>query len=360
MERVQVNPAFPLFIDDANARARLGDIPATGQVLEDADEGLRRLLRACASEPRRLGDLQALLSQDHGVAPEDTAAAVDELLAARLLVRERDLDSYAADERLMRQALFFSMLQPADEVGRSLDALAACSVVVLGVGGIGSAVATQLVTAGVRKIRVVDDDCVELSNLHRQHLYTTADIGTAKVAAAARRVREYSPVTQVDARQQRLRGSGDVAEAIAGADFVVNTVDTPQPHIRRWVNTACVQAKVPFATAGFSQHMGVIGPIVVPGETACLACWELQDARRYGGTEIPTPVNIGRVIPAFGPLCAIIAGMLSAEIIGHVTTVLPPTITGRVLLVDLIELSVIRRDLARLDDCPACSQAATR
>jgi molybdopterin-synthase adenylyltransferase len=359
MSRVCVNPAFPLYVDDERAQARLGDLPATGQILHDADEPLRKLVRACAGQPRGRSDLQELLGREYDIPGGDIDAAIEALLETRFFVRESDLRALSDDKRLMRQALFFSMYQPADAVAGMLDALSRCTVVVLGAGGIGGAVATQLVTAGVRKMRIVDDDRVEVSNLHRQHLYATADVGIAKVTAAARRLRDHSPLLEVETVQRRLRCVADIADVIDGAGFVVSAVDRPVVHIRRWVNQACMEAKVPFAFGGFSEHLGIIGPLVIPGTTGCLACQDAKDAERHGGT-VPIPDNADRVNPAFGPLCAIVAGMLSSDVVRHITGVTPPTLAGRFAWFDLMEMTLTTHEVIPRAGCTVCANAGPR
>ncbi|MFF3667839.1 TOMM precursor leader peptide-binding protein [Microtetraspora malaysiensis] len=351
MSRVQVNPAFPLFLDDFQGRARLGDFPPTGQILEPAEAPLRHLLRLCANTPRSRKELHELIDD---ISSGEIDAAVDTLLAARVLVGEDDVARLTRDERLSRQALFLSMFHPVERVEAGLRDLSGLDVTVLGVGAIGGSCATQLVTAGVRTLRLVDDDRVEWSNLHRQHLYTAEDVGAPKVAAAARALRRYQPGAEIRTLERRLTSAEDVAEAVAGADFVVNTVDTPQPHIRRWVNRACVEAGVPFVTGGFNQHVGLIGPLVVPGETACLACQERQLAERYGRAELPTAENAGRVTPSFGPLCSAVAGLLAAEIIRYATGTGPCAIKGRTVYLDLLTLATTSRDFVRMSACGVC------
>ncbi|MET9340566.1 TOMM precursor leader peptide-binding protein [Nonomuraea sp. NPDC003804] len=349
LERIQVNPAFPLFVDDSREQVRLGDFPPTGRILSPAEKPLRELFRLCARRPRSRQELYPLLD---GVTPGEIDAAIDRLLAARLLVTETDLAALTADDRLSRQALFLSMFHPAGQAVTALRDLAARRVTVLGAGAIGGAVAVQLVTAGVRRLTLVDDDQVEPSNLHRQHLYTPADVGRPKVAAAADRLRAHQPDAEIVEIRRRIQGAADVPAA--GEDFVVNTVDTPQPHIRRWVNQACVQAGVPFVTGGFNQHVGLVGPLVVPGRTGCLTCRERRLAEPYGTAELPTADNAGRTVPAFGPLCAAVSGLLAAEIVRHLTGTGAPALEGRTVHLDLLDLSTTAHPFERLPGCEVC------
>ncbi|MDX3106550.1 HesA/MoeB/ThiF family protein [Nonomuraea angiospora] len=349
MPRIQVNPAFPLFIDDAEERVRLGDFPPTGQTLERAQPPLRRLIRLCAQAPVEQSDLYALIDD---VTPEDIDTAVEQLRAGRILVTDADLDTLAADAALSRFALWLSMFHPAERAAAALGDLADSHVAVLGAGAIGGQVALQLATSGVGRLTILDDDRVELSNLHRQHLYAMRDLGEPKTAAAARTLRDHRPGLEVRQVERRITGPEDV---FTDADLVVNTVDTPQPHIRRWVNQACVQAGTPFVTGGFNQHVGLVGPLVVPGRTGCLACQERALAGRYGSAVLPVADNAGRTIPSFGPLCAIVSGMLASEVIRHLTGTGAPAIEGRSVWLDLLTLTATARDFDRLDDCEVCA-----
>ncbi|MFG1947092.1 TOMM precursor leader peptide-binding protein [Nonomuraea sp. NPDC048826] len=327
---------------------RLGDFPPTGLILDPAAAPLRRLIWLCAREPVEQADLYALIGE---VPPEEVDAAVARLLEARVLVTGEELDALAADAGLSRFALFLSMFRPAAEVTAALAELRRTHVAVLGVGAIGGAVALQLATGGVGRLTLLDHDRVEVSNLHRQHLYTAADVGEPKTAAAARRLRAHRPGVRVTAVERRIAGPGDVVTA---ADLVVSTVDTPRPDVARWVNRACVEAGVPFVTGGFNQHVGLVGPLVVPGKTGCLVCQERSLAARYGGAELPLSDNPERVIPAFGPLCQIVSGMLASEVIRYLAGAGAPAVEGRSVWLDLLTLTTSIREFPRYDGCEVC------
>ncbi|MER6947192.1 TOMM precursor leader peptide-binding protein [Nonomuraea sp. NPDC000554] len=343
-----------MFVDDREETVRLGDLPRTGKVLRAASPALRALLRLCASSPVDRDELA-----ERTPAPaEEVDQAITALLEARVLVEEHDVEALTRDERSSRQALFFSMFQPAARAAEMTASLSERTVVILGVGGIGSSVATQLATAGVGTLRLVDRDHVEASNLHRQYLYSTADVGMPKVDTAARRLAERCPSLRVEARDRTLAGARDVTEVVAGADLVVATADSPQPDIRRWVNAGCLAAGVAFLPGGFTQHLGIAGPLVVPGESACLACLDEQLRAGNGGHELPAVENRDRRVPAFGPLCAIVAGLLAAEAIRFLTGVVPPALLNRMSYFDLLGMETSEQPVARSATCPACGAAS--
>ncbi|MEQ4719395.1 ThiF family adenylyltransferase [Nonomuraea sp. B19D2] len=317
--------------------------------MDPAPPPLRRLIRLCAESPVEQSELHTLIDD---VDPRDIDAAVEQLRAARILVTDAELDTLAGDARSSRFGLWLSMFHPAERAAAAIADLSRRHVAVLGAGAIGGHVALQLATSGVGRLTLLDDDRVELSNLHRQHLYTVRDLGEAKTAAAARTLLEHCPELEVRQVERRIAGPGDV---VTDADLVVNTVDTPQPHIRHWVNQACVEAGTPFVTGGFNQHVGLLGPLVVPGKTGCLACQERALAGRYGAATLPVSDNPGRTIPSFGPLCGIVSGMLASEVIRHLTGTGAPAIEGRSVWLDLLTLTTTARDFDRLDDCEVCA-----
>ncbi|MEU4226181.1 TOMM precursor leader peptide-binding protein [Nonomuraea sp. NPDC026600] len=358
MTRVLVNPAFPLFIDDHQELVRLGDLPGTGKVLQSAAPALRELVRRCASTALPRDELVSLTAGIGGVTAAEVDQAITALLTARILVEEQEVELLTRHGPSSRQALFFSMFQPASRAAEMIGDLAERTVAVLGVGGIGGFVALQLATAGVGRLRLVDQDDVDESNLHRQYLYKAEDVGDPKVDTAARRLVEHSPALKVETHHRTLTGAGDVADVVAGADLVIATADSPQPQIRRWTNAGCLAAGVPFLPGGFTQHLGIAGPLVVPGSSACLACLDEELRVRNGGRELPAVQNQGRIIPAFGPLCSIVAGFLAAEAVRFLTGVVPAALAGRVVHFDLLTMMTAERFVTRLDACQVCGDPA--
>ena len=105
------------------------------------------------------------------------------------------------------------------------DALAASRIAIVGMGGLGCPVALYLVAAGVGGLTLIDSDSVSATNLHRQVLYGPADVGSRKVAAAARALGERAPWTTVTAIDARLTAH-DAAPVLAGHDVIVDATDT--------------------------------------------------------------------------------------------------------------------------------------
>jgi molybdopterin/thiamine biosynthesis adenylyltransferase/rhodanese-related sulfurtransferase len=134
-------------------------------------------------------------------------------------------------------------------------------VLVIGAGGLGSSVVPPLAAAGVGTtgdgvIGIIDDDTVDVTNLHRQYLHGEGDIGSAKVASAARRVADLNPGTRVAALDARLAAS-NALEIFAGYDLVVDGSDNFAT--RYLVNDAAAIAGIPVVWGAVSQYAGQVG-----------------------------------------------------------------------------------------------------
>ena len=146
--------------------------------------------------------------------------------------------------------------------------LADASVLIVGIGALGSPVCLQLAAAGVGRLVLMDPDVVELSNLHRQIVHRTADLGRPKVESARDFLRRRFPGVAIDARRQAFDADNG-RDATADIDFVIDATDGAESKFL--INDTSVSRSLPFS------HAGVVGlqgqtMTVLPGKTACLRC----------------------------------------------------------------------------------------
>ena len=156
-----------------------------------------------------------------------------------------------------------------DEIGEEGQlALKAARVLIVGVGGLGSPVATYLAAAGVGTIGLVDDDVVELSNLHRQILFSQDDLGQAKVVAGARHMKAANDSINVQTHHERLSAAS--AEAlISDYDLVVDCTDNFAT--RYAINDACLLLGRPFVYGSIYRFEGQVSVFCQPGGP-CYRC----------------------------------------------------------------------------------------
>ena len=126
-------------------------------------------------------------------------------------------------------------------------------VLIVGAGGLGSPAALYLAAAGVGTLGLVDDDAVSLSNLQRQVLFRTADIGRAKVEAGGEALKALNPGVQIQAHNMRV-SAANVKELIAGYDVIADGSDNFPT--RFLLNDACFFAKKPLASAAVTEFEG--------------------------------------------------------------------------------------------------------
>jgi molybdopterin/thiamine biosynthesis adenylyltransferase len=220
-------------------------------------------------------------------------------------------------------------------------------VLVVGVGGLGAGAAPELASRGIGRIGLVDGDRVELSNLHRQLLHGSRDIGRAKAETASATLRSRYPTLAVEARPERLDAE-NVQTTIAGYDFVIDaTDDAPTKFL---LNDACVLAGKPFVYAGVVGMNGQLMTIL-PGETACLRCLfpETPDADEVASCE---------AAGILGPLAALVGALEAIEAVKYLSGS-GELAANRLLTIDARSLQVREIPLRRSAGCPACGTGAT-
>jgi molybdopterin/thiamine biosynthesis adenylyltransferase len=141
-------------------------------------------------------------------------------------------------------------------------------ILIIGVGGLGCPAATVLAEAGVSLLGLMDPDKVELSNLHRQILYSQQDLGRAKVEAAAEFLGKRYPQTKLIQIPESF-GASNAEKVLSGYDLVIDGLDRLEKKF--FLNDWCVKLKKPFVHAGVVRFEGQVLP-VHPGRTACLRC----------------------------------------------------------------------------------------
>jgi adenylyltransferase/sulfurtransferase len=152
--------------------------------------------------------------------------------------------------------------------GAAQERLRAATVIVVGAGALGSPAATYLAAAGVGRIGLVDQDAVELSNLHRQPLHFTPDLGAPKAESAAAKLRFLNPEVQLEPYPVRL-DEANAGAIVMGADLVVDCSDSFET--RYLVNDTCCREQIDLVEAGVLGFTG-LAMSIRPGRSACYRC----------------------------------------------------------------------------------------
>ena len=247
--------------------------------------------------------------------------------------------SEAELERYSRQLLM-------DEWGGAAqERLKAARAIVVGAGALGSPVATYLAAAGVGQIGVVDGDVVELSNLHRQPLHLTPDLGARKAEAAAAKLGLLNPEVVVESYPVMLE-EGNAEAIVMGADVVVDCTDSFEA--RYLVNDACCAQRIALVEGGVVAFDGLVMSIR-PGESACYRC---------AFPEAPATARGCREEGVLGAMAGAIGSFMALEALKLLGRVGEPLL-DRFLQVDGRDLSQTHVATTRRLDCPACAGASS-
>jgi len=224
------------------------------------------------------------------------------------------------------------------------EKLLAAKVLIIGAGGLGCPAALYLAAAGVGTIGIVDNDCVEVSNLQRQIAHFTRDINVPKVESAAEKMSAINPDITVKTYKDFLCAD-NISSIIEGYDFVIDGTDNfPTKFL---VNDACVMKGIPFSHGGILRFNGQT-MTVVPGESACYRC---------SFREPPPPDAVPSCAQA-GVLGAI-AGMLgtiqATEALKYITGV-GELLTNGLLTFDARTMTFRKINLLRQKSCPLCGE----
>lgn len=166
----------------------------------------------------------------------------------------------AEKDRYSRQILLFS------EDGQ--ERLKKTGVFIAGAGGLGSVISLYMTAAGFGRIRIADCDSVDRSNLNRQILHKSGDLGRSKAGSALETLRDINPEVEVEALEERISPES-IDSLLRGCDMIMDAMDNfPARYL---LNSAALQRKIPLFHGAISGFQGQ-ATTIVPGRTACLRC----------------------------------------------------------------------------------------
>ena len=236
--------------------------------------------------------------------------------------------------------------------GAGQVALARAHVVLVGCGGIGSPALQYLAAAGVGQLTLIDDDRVEESNLQRQTIFSTADIGRLKAEAAADWVARFDPALEVDALVGRVGSDLAAARVPQGATLVLDGCDNFATRLA--VSDACVAAGVPLTSAAVGRFQGQVANFA--GHLPDQACYRCFVGDAFDAEDCDTCAADG-VLGALVGMVGAFAAMAAIRVIvaGHAALGDPQW--GRLHLFDGLAPSLRTIRIAKDAACRGCSAA---
>jgi molybdopterin/thiamine biosynthesis adenylyltransferase len=210
-------------------------------------------------------------------------------------------------------------------------------VLIVGVGGLGSIVSLYLVAAGVGELVLLDEGVVELSNLNRQILYDTSDIGKPKVTVASEKLRRLNPWVSIKPIQ--ARASEEILDKLVDeVDLVIDALDNWES--RLVLNKVCVKHNKPLIHAGVQGFYGQL-MVVVPRVTPCLQCI------------VPRSPLTPSKIPVLPPTPGVLGSLQANEAIKIVTGIGKPAL-NKLIVYDGLKMEFTVVNVYKNPNCPIC------
>jgi bacteriocin biosynthesis cyclodehydratase domain-containing protein len=296
-------------------------------------------------------------------APQDLSASLDLLIGHNLLV-DADSESLAPGmvDALAPQLAFFRELD-ADPAALQ-QRLVRSIVTIFGVGSIGAQTAAVLGAARVGTIRCVDDQAVSAADLYLSPIFTAGDKGANRAEVVVRRIAATAPEVAVSAHTKTIDTEAAIRELIAGSHFVIGCLDPGQSSFLYKINRACLQERIRWTSCVHAGTEVVLGPTVEPFETACYLCYKMRAVSCAANPEDGFAFeeyldrrkrdDSGRREGlAFGAgLAANLVGLEAFKVLAGIEA--PPA--GRIIVLDLLDLTTTRHIVLRKPWCPACSR----
>ena len=296
-----------------------------------------------------------------GVSREDIDGLVDVLVNENLVsTHSLSTDTHGRHSRQLRlfdEVIAGGGVREGPDAAELQRRLRSATVLLIGVGGAGSWVAQSLAHSGVGRFVLCDADTIELSNLGRQVLFVTDDVGRAKVEAAADRIRQIDDTIVVDEVRRFISCSAELADLCDGVDLVVACADSPSvAEVADFVAEACAPRDIAHIVGGaYGSMLGAPGISVIPGQTTCWPCVRSATIDDHGGSEM-TVLKGTRPGGTIAPIAGAVGNLTALEAI-RLLTGMRPALAGGIREIDLATYESSWRSI---DPRLACSCARAR
>lgn len=212
-------------------------------------------------------------------------------------------------------------------------------VFIAGLGGLGSISSYYLAAAGIGYLKIADRDNVDVSNLNRQILHSTQDIGSPKTSSAERKLRSLNPHIRIEAIQREICAE-NIIDIVGDCSIIVDATDNMET--RKALNIASVKMKIPFIYGGVDGFNGMVTTFI-PGETPCFNCI------------FPYETKKGDTIGVIGPVPGVVAALQTMEVL-KIILGMKGLLTGRLLYFSSVDMTFREIKIEKNPDCEVCKR----
>ncbi len=227
----------------------------------------------------------------------------------------RKYSSEKFNEKYLKQIQFIDELTGSwEETLKLQNKIENSKIAVFGVGGIGTWIVNGLSQIGVGEIRISDPDKINKSNLNRQLYFNEEDIGKYKVDVIKSKIKD----TKIIPYKKLVSNEENLEEIIQGTNFLVNCADSPSvENTSKIINDYATKYEIPYCVAGgYNMHLGMVGPIIVPGKTKTFNDFLLYQKQNDSLSNLEKIKDIEQT-GNLGPIAGTIANLQVMEIFKH-------------------------------------------
>lgn len=297
--------------------------------------------------PRTLSELENFIMCE--TISSNKSSVYENFLLKNFLIRE---ENYNLENRYSRNYFFYNLSGSDPAIVQ--EKLEKKHVIVLGCGGIGNIVAINLATSGIGKLTLVDNDCIELSNLTRQILFCENDTGNKKASTLKEALLSRNKNVTINTLDI-LCDSYDKIKNLPSCDLIVASGDSS--NICHYLNKHSFSSNTPFINVGYIQDVACWGPFIIPGKTACYECFSAHNIANQENElkSMVEKINFDYKAPSFGAINMLAAASATLDVIKFLGGIGSVQSLNKRIGIWTDNLKIEYQDYQKRTDCTLCA-----
>ena len=301
------------------------------------------------------------LSELYNIKPSDFEKLMDFLMKKGILDNADPKEDFSEYEKYRRVIHFLSEHSTShNNLVEMWDNITNATVLIVGLGAVGSWVACNLAESGVKNFILMDADVVDITNLHRQFSYTEDDLGKYKTDVLETRLEAYDKNIKVVKLNCFIDENSLNQLNEYHIDLMINCADKPNVDTTSlWIGEYGMKRDIPHIIGGgYNLHLSLIGQTIIPGKCACVMCFQkqLEEENKIDSSKVKKLMVQNRKVGSFAPMCSMIASMIGMEAIKVLSKNIIPANINRRGEFDIYSMDIQYKKYERRDDCEWCGK----
>ncbi len=301
------------------------------------------------------------LSELYNIKPSDFEKLMDFLMKKGILDNADPKEDFSEYEKYRRVIHFLSEHSTShNNLVEMWDNITNATVLIVGLGAVGSWVACNLAESGVKNFILMDADVVDITNLHRQFSYTEDDLGKYKTDVLETRLQAYDKNIKVVKLNCFIDENSLNQLNEYHIDLMINCADKPNVDTTSlWIGEYGMKRDIPHIIGGgYNLHLSLIGQTIIPAKCACVMCFQkqLEEENKIDSSKVKKLMVQNRKVGSFAPMCSMIASMIGMEAIKVLSKNIIPANINRRGEFDIYSMDIQYKKYERRDDCEWCGK----